>query len=130
MSKCAMYIFINKGLGMSAGKIGSQSAHAAVEAFRISKVDKLAEWYKGKHYMKLVMQARDGEHLQNIQDYLTARGFKSEMIIDEGLTEIDSIVKTALGVEVVDKDDEHTEATFSTFELYRDSIKITLEIPK
>lgn len=125
-----MYIFINKELGMSAGKVGSQAAHAAVEGFRISKVDKLADWYKGKHYMKLVMQARDGEHLQNIQDYLTARGFKSEMIIDEGLTEIDSIVKTALGVEVVDKEDPHTEATFSSFELYRDSIKVTLEIPR
>ncbi|MFA6041759.1 MAG: aminoacyl-tRNA hydrolase [Methylophilus sp.] len=128
--KTAMYIFINKGLGMSAGKVGSQAAHAAVEAFRISKVDKLADWYKGKHYMKLVMQARDGEHLQNIQDYLSARGFKSEMIIDEGLTEIDSIVKTALGVEVVDKEDPHTEATFGSFELYRDSIKVTLEIPR
>ena len=130
MSNCVMYIFINKGLGMSAGKLGSQSAHAAIEAFRISKVDKLTEWYKGKHYAKLVMQARDENHLQNIQDYLTARGFRSEMIIDEGLTEVDSIVKTALGVEVVDKEDPHTEATFSSFELYRDSVKITLEIPR
>lgn len=115
---------------MSVGKSCSQASHAAVEAFRISKVDKLAEWYKGKHYTKLVMQARDENHLQNIQDYLTARGFKSEMIIDEGLTEIDSIVKTALGVEVVDKDDEHTEATFSTFELYRDTIRVRLDIDR
>src|SRR3990167_8397114 len=102
MSNCVMYVFINKGLGMSAGKLGSQSAHAAVEAFRISKMDKLAGWYKGKDYAKLVMQARDENHLQNIQDYLAARGFRSEMIMDEGLTELDSIVKTALGVEVVD----------------------------
>ena len=125
-----MYIFVNKGLQMSSGKIASQAAHAAVEAFRMSKIDMVQKWYEGKHHMKLVMQARDENHLQNIQDYLAKRGFYSEMIIDEGLTEIDSIVKTALGVEIVDKEDPHTIATFSTFELYRDKIRISMEIDK
>jgi hypothetical protein len=50
--------------------------------------------------------------------------------IDEGMTEVDPHVMTALGVAIVDKDDPHTLATFSTFELYRDTIKVTLEIPR
>lgn len=125
-----MYIFVNKGLGMSSGKMAAQAAHAAVEGYRISKKDLINEWYLGRHYTKLIMQARNQEHIKIIQLYLKERGFNSIYIVDEGLTEVDPHVITALGVEIVDKDDEHTVATFSTFELYRDTIKVTLEIPR
>ena len=30
-----MYIFANRALGMSKGKFGAQTAHAAVEAYRL-----------------------------------------------------------------------------------------------
>lgn len=128
--KTAMYIFVNKELQMSVGKVAAQAAHAAVEAYRISTVDKLAEWYKGRHYKKLIMEARDAEHLRTIASYLTERGFKSVFIIDEGLNEVAPHSFTALGVEIVDQDDPHTQATFSTFRLYRDKVKVTLEIDK
>ena len=130
MSKPVMYLFINKGLGMSAGKMAAQAAHAAVEAYEISDPTLIKQWRLGQHYTKLVMQARDEEHLINIKKYISERGFKSKLIIDEGMTEIDPHVPTALGVEIVDKEDPHAEATFSTFELYRDTIKVTLEIPR
>lgn len=34
-----MYLFLNRGLGMSTGKSAAQVAHAAVEAYRISMTD-------------------------------------------------------------------------------------------
>jgi len=130
MSRPVMYIFVNKGLGMSSGKMAAQVAHAAIEGYILSDPKLIKEWRYGKHYTKLVMQARDATHLTTIQRYLLDRGVKCELIIDEGMTEIDPHVSTALGVEIVDKEDPHIEATFSTFELYRDTIKVTLEIPR
>jgi peptidyl-tRNA hydrolase len=128
MSKPVMYIFINKGLGMSSGKIAAQASHAAVEAYKVSKPKLIAKWYDGLHYTKLVMQARNEQHLTTIQQYLEDRGFHSVRIVDEGMTEIDAHQITALGVEIVDKEDSHTEATFSTFELYRDRYRVVLEV--
>lgn len=115
-----MYIFINKGLGMSTGKTAAQAGHAAVEAFSISQSHLIGEWRLGLHYAKYIMECRDREHLLDTERYLKERGFKTALIIDEGHTEIDPIVPTALGVEIVDKDDPHTAATFSSFKLYRD----------
>lgn len=133
--KPAMYIILNQGLGMSTGKSAAQAAHAAVEGFRLSclpdpdrpeasayfmETNTVRQWYKGGHYMKLVMAARDSEHLRDIERYLNDRGFKTALILDEGHTEVPAITPTALGVELVDKDDPHTAATFSSLSLYRD----------
>jgi PTH2 family peptidyl-tRNA hydrolase len=130
MSRAVMYIFINKGLGMSAGKIAAQAAHAAVEAYRISTPDRISKWYEGGHYTKLVMQATNADHISTIERYLKARGVKTALIIDEGRTEIAPHQITALGCEVVDKDEADTEAIFSSFELYRDKVRISLEVDK
>ena len=130
MSRVAMYIFVNKGLHMSAGKMGAQSAHAAVEAYRISKPEMIKKWYKGGHYTKLVMQAADEENIKTIERYLNERGVQTAIIIDEGLTEISPHQVTALGCEIVDKDMGDTEEIFSTFQLYRDTVKATLEFDK
>lgn len=116
-----MFIFINKGLGMSAGKIAAQAGHAAVEAFIASDHNLIEEWRKGLHYMKLVMECRDTEHLLLTQKYLEARGFYCCLIIDEGHTEVAPISATALGVAIVDKDDPHTAKTFESFKLYKDT---------
>jgi peptidyl-tRNA hydrolase len=125
-----MYLFINEGLRMSPGKIAAQAGHAAVEAALLSNGyagEPMTEekgrlwdaWRQGGHYMKLVMSARDTQHLLTIERYLRDRGFRTALIIDEGHTEIDPHQPTALGVAVVDKDDPHTEATFSSFQLLR-----------
>jgi peptidyl-tRNA hydrolase len=74
-----MYLFLNEGLEMSVGKSCAQIAHAAVEAYRISDTELVKAWYVGKHYTKLVMAARDEQHLKTIQTYLKKRGFKSEL---------------------------------------------------
>lgn len=130
MSKPVMYIFVNRGLGMSGGKQMAQASHAAVEAYRLSGFDIIHGWYKGGHYTKLIMLARDTQHLETIKEYIESRGFSTSLIIDEGLTEIPAHSKTALGVQIVDKEDEHTEKTFSSFELYRDRARVIVEIDK
>jgi peptidyl-tRNA hydrolase, PTH2 family len=138
--KPAMYIFVNKGLGMSTGKVAAQVGHAAVEAALLSNPERHIRfsddnvnrwtderrkplwdaWREGLHYMKLVMECRDTEHLLMTERYLNERGFRTVLIIDEGHTEIAPITPTALGVALVDKDDPHTAKTFETFRLYKD----------
>lgn len=130
MNPVVQYIFVNKGLHMSAGKLGAQAAHAAVESYRLSDPKLIKRWYEARHYTKLVMQARDEQHLKTIERYLNERGFKTSPIIDEGMTEIDAHQWTALAVEIVDKEAGDTAAVFSTFELYRDPIKVSMEIER
>lgn len=115
-----MYIFANRGLGMSPGKLAAQVGHAAVEAFILSDPALIRAWRVAKHYPKLVMLAEDEQHISNIQDYLEERGFTTAMIIDEGRTEIRPFTKTALGVAIVDKDDPEVAATFGEFKVYKD----------
>lgn len=134
MDPC-MYIFLNAGAGMSTGKAAAQAAHAAVEAYRLScppapdrpesqgyfvQSTIVNRWYQGGHYKKIVLRADDELHLHTIERYLEDRGFRTALIVDEGMTEVRPHTATALGVEVVDKDDGHTAATFSTFDLFRD----------
>lgn len=115
---------------MSIGKAAAQASHAAVEAYRISqpkgnghdepqKIQLHNAWYIGGHYTKLVMAARDAQHLYSIERYLNSRGFGTALIIDEGRTEIAPHTPTALGVQIVDKDNEHTAATFGDFKTLR-----------
>lgn len=130
MASTVMYVFANRGLGMSAGKLAAQVAHGAVRAYEISEAEKIDSWNQGQHYTKLVMLARNNDHIRTIQKYIEDRGFKTVLIIDEGLTEIDPHQPTALGVEIVDKEDQHVKDTFSTFELYRDTIRVTAEIER
>lgn len=125
-----MYIFINRELGMTSGKMAAQASHAAVEAYRISNKAMIAAWYEGGAYTKLVMLARDTQHLEAIKEFIEERGFKTKLIIDEGMTEIAPHSKTALGVEIVDREDPHTNSTFSRFQTYRDSVKFTVEVEK
>lgn len=119
-----IYIFINKGLGMSVGKIAAQAAHAAAQ------VNVETNWLDSAHRTILIMEARDEAHLRNIEEYLNDRSIDTRLVIDEGVNEIEAHVPTALTTSVLDKDDLHIKATFSTFKLYRDKVKVTLEVDK
>lgn len=128
--RAIMYTFLNRGLNMTAGKLASQAQHAAVEAYRISNPDLITEWYKGKHYAKITLLAENTNHLLRIERYLAERGIKTALIIDEGLTEIAAHSPTALGCEIVDKDDEDISATFSSFEVYHETIRAYVELDR
>lgn len=116
--KPVMYLFLNRGLGMSTGKSCAQVAHAACEAQRISDPKLVDAWNSGGHYTKLVMLAEDAEQLRTFCDYIERRGFKTSLIIDEGRTEIKPFSLTALGVEIVDKDEQHVLDSFGDFKVY------------
>lgn len=104
---------------MSPGKLAAQVAHAAVEAFRISDEKMIEKWYRGGHHTKIVLGAEDEIAMMNMEHYLKERGFKIHQVIDEGRTEIKAFSRTALGVEIVNKNDSHVEETFSSFKTYK-----------
>ena len=123
------YILINKGAAMSAGKMAAQAAHASVEGVRLSArgpngnpwdASLVNRWYQGGHYAKIVLEVADAQALLVAKEYISSRGFKCALIIDEGRTEIEPMTSTALGCEVVDKDWPHARETFSVFKLYTD----------
>lgn len=126
MREPTVYIFVNKGLQMSIGKVASQAAHAMAEVPRLAS----KEHWLAPHRTVLVMQARDEQHLKNIQLYLAKRKVESYEIIDEGVNETDSHVWTALATQIVDKDLVSTRDIFSTFQTYRDTVRVRLEIDK
>ena len=122
-----IYIFMNKSLGMSAGKLAAQAAHAAVV---IGLGNNNAEWLNYPHRTILIMQARDEAHMHNIAQYLKERGIKTTPIIDEGVNEIDPHVWTALATDILDKDDDNVAKSLSTFKLFRDTVRLTVEVDK
>lgn len=139
MADIVQYIIANQGLGMSSGKLAAQVAHAAVKSYLITcdrealefdtSNDKLRSViWNSTGYAKIVLAARDTEHLLTIERYLTQHGIDTYLIIDEGRTEIAPHTPTALGVELVDKDDPEVKFLFSALKLYKD--KPVANVPK
>jgi PTH2 family peptidyl-tRNA hydrolase len=116
-----MYLIANKGLGMSAGKLSAQVAHAAVRAAWMNRnTDVVEEWFS-KGETKIVLEARDTQHLWIAQNYIARyAGIESYMVIDEGRTEVPALSATVLGCQIVDKTDERVQFAFETFSTYRD----------
>ena len=127
MQSPTIYIFLNKGLHLSVGKASSQVAHAALMALIDSES---MVWVAAPHRTIIILEGRDENHLRNIKDYLGDHGIDTHQVVDEGANEIDPHTITALATVIVDKDDEAVQKTLSTFKLYRDDIKVTLEIPR
>ena len=124
-SNPVMYIFINKGLNLSPGKMAAQASHAAVKASDGSDPKMREDWNKFGFYTKLIMEARDAEHIKTIERYLNERGIKTFIIIDEGRTEIKAHQITALGVEVVDKN--KVGEIFQEFSLFKPSLSVNIK---
>lgn len=127
MKRPTVYIFINKSLNMSVGKVAAQTAHAMA---KVPLLASKAHWLSAPQQTVLVMEARDETHMRNIGDYLSARFIKTYMVIDEGVNEIEPQAVTALATEIVDKDLPDMQAVFGTFKIYRDTVRVRLEIDK
>jgi peptidyl-tRNA hydrolase len=120
MKKPVMYILANRGLGMTSGKLSAQVAHAACEAMILSPAKDIDEWRSGGHYTKIILSVDDEQQMANVQQYIETRGFQVAPIIDEGRTEIKPFSRTAIGVAIVDKDEDHVKDTFGSFKLYKE----------
>jgi len=105
MKDLVMYIFINKGLKMSPGKMATQASHAAVKAFNLSDPELRKEW-DDNIYKKIILMAETTEELIQIRKEIDAAGKKTFKVIDLGLTELKANQFTALGVEIIDKDQD------------------------
>lgn len=132
--KPARYIFLNKGLGMSAGKCAAQAAHAETLAMNdlhnkkynhpqpwVMQQEQLWEkWFGDGHYAKYVMEVTDATQMFTIKHYLEERGFSCYLVVDEGHTENTYFVPTAMAVELIDKDDERSASIFGEFRKYKE----------
>lgn len=123
MKSPVMYLIANKGLEMSPGKLAAQVAHAAVRSALDLPEIAAAVWLESGE-TKIVLEARDTEHLLLSQKYIEARGFKTFLVIDEGRTEVPALSATVLGVELVDKAEDKVKATFETFKTYKPSLQL------
>lgn len=130
MSRPVIYIFLNKELNMTVGKASAQAAHAAAMSVINSPQESVSRWEDAVHRTVIVLEARNNEHLKNISEYLEQRRLHVLKIIDEGANEVDPHTWTALATQILEKENEHVEQTFSTFKLYRDAIRVVLEMEK
>lgn len=133
MAQYVQYIVANKGLGMSAGKLAAQVAHASVKGFQMTLEQdegiEVAEWDKTGH-TKIVLEARDTDHLLSFREFAKSRGYGSWLVIDEGRTEVAPHSPTALGFPILDKADRDVAHTFADLRSYRDKVKVSLEFDR
>lgn len=120
------YIIANQGANMSGGKLAAQVAHAAVKAYEQTwnlpgGWESIEVWNRTGH-TKIVLAARDNEHMYTAERYLIEQKIPTTLIIDEGRTEIPALTPTALASVLVDKDDELIKFAFGTFKLYGDRL--------
>jgi peptidyl-tRNA hydrolase len=120
MKNPVMYIFVNKGLGMSTGKVAAQVGHAVGRAFRGDDNPEAMDAYIAKGETKIVLECRDTEHLLMAERYLNEHGIKTFLVIDEGRTEIAPHSPTAMATEIVDKADENVQFALGDFKTYKD----------
>lgn len=129
-SRPVIYIIMNKALRMSAGKLASQSAHAAALAVINSPREMVNRWEDAAHKAVIVLSGHDEAYLKTAQEYLEQRKIHTIPIIDEGITEVDPLSWTALTSQILDKDSDDIKAAFSVFHSYRDTVKVTLEVDR
>lgn len=136
MANYVQYIVANKGLGMSAGKLAAQVAHAAVKGYELTvAIDDnwrnavISEWNATGH-TKIVLEATDTAHLTAFREFAKSRGFNSWLVIDEGRTEVAPHSPTALGFPILDKADRDVAHTFADLKTYRDSVRVVLELDR
>jgi peptidyl-tRNA hydrolase len=125
-----IYVFVNKGLGMTAGKLSAQAAHAVALVMIDETEEMRLQWRNGAHKTMLIMEAKDENHIRNIERYLVERKVPVRAVVDEGVNEIDPHTITAMATAILNKDDEQVGKTFSTFSLYRDTIRVNLELDR
>ena len=102
-----MAIITRADLKLSKGKLAAQAAHAAVDAaLTSSKVatEQLADW-RNNGARKIVVVARNLEHLKRIYGEARADGLVAEMITDAGHTEIPAGTVTVVAIGPAERDE-------------------------
>ncbi len=126
-----IYVFLNKSLGMTVGKAAAQTAHAVTRSMILLNDEKHRQkWLASPHQTVIVLEARDEAHMRSIRDYLAERDIPLAEVIDEGVNEIDPFSWTAMATRIMNKDHIKTKMTLGAFPLYRDTIRVRLDIDR
>jgi PTH2 family peptidyl-tRNA hydrolase len=95
-----MVIVVRTDLGMGKGKIAAQVAHAAVSlVVQSSSESAVTKWLCGNpSQTKLVLKAKDLNHLMELESLADKHGIESVAIRDAGHTQVDPGTITVLGL--------------------------------
>lgn len=115
MKNPVIYILLNGELRMSPGKAAAQSVHAIASLHRHYG---LAEFSCRAKRTVIVLEAKNQQQMDNLEDYLMQLEVPSGSYIDEGVNEVDAYSVTALAVGPIEGDNEELRAIFSSFDLY------------
>ncbi|MCW1311370.1 MAG: peptidyl-tRNA hydrolase Pth2 [Candidatus Rehaiarchaeum fermentans] len=93
-------IIVRKDLGMTAGKIASQVAHASLSAFlKTENLRKeIAQKWLEEGQTKIVLKVKDKEEFDKIKDLLRQNNIDFVVIVDSGKTQILPNTETAIGI--------------------------------
>lgn len=128
-----MYVFVNKGLKMNAGKVAAQVAHAQEELFAeiLDNGDnKLRDFQfrcmKQNPRTVIILEAKDTDELYKINSYLESCDIWTGIYVDEGSANGDYMLEpTAIACQYLDKCDPRTETIFKMFNLYKEETNET-----
>lgn len=120
-----MYMFVNKGLNMNAGKVAAQVAHAQEELFTELRHMGGEAWEHHLNCMAqnprtvIVLEVQDTDELYKVNSYLESCDITTGIYVDEGSATGDYMLEpTAIACEYLDKADERTQLIFRMFKLY------------
>lgn len=120
MKNPIIYIVLNGELKMSPGKAAAQAVHAVLMLNANTK-DDFVESYKRT---VIVLEAKNGEQIKNLGEYLDEADIDYDWYVDEGVNEVDPYSVTALAAGVIDHDDVERREIFAGFPLYDGHIRV------
>lgn len=109
-----LYVVLNGELEMSPGKASAQAVHAAM----LLEGNYPGLFVSGYKRTVVVLEARNGETIKNLLEYLQGAGIFAAYYVDERSESRAPYQVTALAVEPIAHDDEEKRSIFSDFRLF------------
>jgi PTH2 family peptidyl-tRNA hydrolase len=90
-------IVARRDLGMGAGKLAAQVAHASLLAYENAGEDARSEWQRGGQ-KKIVLRVDDERSLFELREQANVKGLPTGLVRDAGHTQLDPDTPTTLAV--------------------------------
>lgn len=88
---------MRKDLGMSAGKLAAQAAHASIVAYDVANKKHVDKWRRDG-VTKIVLQVSSEAELMDVYKAAVAAYLPTSLIADEGRTEVTPGTITGVGI--------------------------------